>query len=314
MKLYDHLDVLHGGLPAGARPSVTLHSGLAGVRHRPLAFVREMVKLRLRALVHRDHTARWLRLLNSHPAFAEMTAACPRMLYKIYRPYLTNTLDIEGRLAVLASHYQFVFRRGLAQTVAQAARGPVALGSIDGKSGARYDLVLRAIGVLEREGELVLQLSCAGVLVYSVAFTFSDHEGAAAVRIGCLQGPKHGDKLALVREATRDLHGMRPKQLMVTLVRVLGHALGCAQLRLVGNANRAVRSALRSGRVLADYNQTWEDIGAAEQADGDFTMFCERLAEPDMERVASKKRSEVRKRHELVAALSGQMVKRFSMR
>lgn len=314
MKLYDHFDVLHGGLPAGAQPSVTLHSGLSGVRHRPLAYVREMLKLRLRALLYPAQTKRWLQLLNSHPAFAEMTDACPRMLYKIYRPYLTNTLDIDARLAVLASHYHFMFRRGLAQTLAQAARGPVALGSIDGKSGARYDVALRAIGVCEREGELVLQLCCAGVLVYSVAFTFSEHEGVAAVRIGCLQGPKHGDKLALVREATRDLHGMRPKQMMVTLVRVLGHALGCSQLRLVGNGNRTVRGAMRSGRVMADYNQTWEELGAACQPDGDFAMVCERLVEPDMERVASKKRSEARKRHELVAMLSTQMVNRFSMR
>jgi uncharacterized protein VirK/YbjX len=314
MKLYDHLDVLHGGLPAGARPSVTLHSGLSGVRHRPLAYVREMVKLNLRALAYPGATRRWLQLLNSHPAFAEMADACPRLLYKIYRPYLTNTLDMDGRVAVLASHYQFMFRRGLAQTMAQAARGPLALAAIEGKSGVRFDLALRAIGVAEREGELVLQLNCAGHLVYSVAFSFSDHDGAPAARVGCLQGPKHGDKLALVREATRELHGMRPKQLMVTLVRALGAALGCTELRLVGNANRTARSALEGGRLLADYDQTWREIGATEQADGDFAMPCAPLAAPDMDAIASKKRSEARKRHELVAALAEQLVMRFTLR
>lgn len=314
MKLYEHIDFLHGGLPAGAQPSVTLHSGLAGVRHRPLAYAREMIKLNLRALRYPGPTRRWLHLLNSHPAFAELAEACPRLLYKIYRPYLTNTLDMDQRVAVLAAHYQFMFRRGLAQMMAQAARGPLALGSIDGKSGVRYDVALRGMGTAEREGELVLQLNCAGQLVYSVAFSFGEHDGAPAVSVGCLQGPKHGDKLALVREATRELHGMRPKQLMVTLVRDLGAALGCTQLRLVGNVNRTARSAIEGGRLLADYNQTWTEIGASEQANGDFAMPCERLAAPDMDSVASKKRSEVRKRHECVAALAEQLVMRFTLR
>jgi uncharacterized protein VirK/YbjX len=99
------------------------------------------------------------------------------------------------------------------------------------------------------------------------------------------------------------LHGVRPKQLMVTLVRHLGFQLGCTQLRLVGNANRTVRGAMRQGRVRADYDQLWTELGALRQADGDYALPCEPLRAPDLERVASKKRSEVRKRHQLTAGL-----------
>lgn len=302
MRLYEHQEALWDEQPApGSRPSVSLRSGLGGMRG--VAYYREWLKLGVRALVYRDLTRRWLGLLNSHPVFSELVQHAPRLLYKVYRPYLSNTLDREQRLAVLASHYHFILRRQLGALVMQASRGGVWLASATGKTGTCYDLQLRAIDPCEREGELILQLCTDGVPLYSVAFTFSTVGGVASVMIGCLQGPKGADGLSAIRHATRELHGLRPKQLLVTLVRHLGFQLGCTQLRLVGNCNRTVRGAMRQGRVMADYDQLWSEIGAVRQQDGDHTLPCEPLRAPDMERVQSKKRSEVRKRHELTAGL-----------
>ena len=59
-----------GQLIASAVPSVTLRSAvpphLAGLKS-----MRELAKIRLRALLHPRQTPRWLHLLNSHPAFSE---------------------------------------------------------------------------------------------------------------------------------------------------------------------------------------------------------------------------------------------------
>jgi uncharacterized protein VirK/YbjX len=52
-------------------------------------------------------------------------------------------------------------------------------------------------------------------------------------------------------------------------VRQLGHALGCDELRLVSNANRVVKSAIRQGRVHSDYDQLWIELGAEQQQDGE---------------------------------------------
>jgi uncharacterized protein VirK/YbjX len=223
-------------------------------------------------------------------------------------------LDMGDRLAVLASHYHFIFRHGLGPTVAQASRCGVLLASMEGKTGVQYQIHLRAVEPLEREGELVLQLSEGGVLVYSTAFTFSDLEGFSIVSIGCIQGPKHGDGLGAIRAATRELHGQRPKQLMVNMVRQLGYELGCTQMRLVGNANRVVRGAMRDGRVLADYDQLWGEMGAQRRGDGDFQLACAPLAALDLERISSNKRSEARKRHHLAADLASAITRHFCIR
>ncbi|WP_296002562.1 VirK/YbjX family protein [Rugamonas sp.] len=285
--------------------SITLATCLAGTPGG-LSYLRASIKLRLRAWRHHEQTRDWMALLNSHGTLRELAATCPRLIHKIYRPYLSSRLNCQQRLGVLMTHYRFVLQHGLGAAVSQAARAPLVLARFAGKSEAPYTIELRAISAMEREGELVLQLRRADALVYSLAFSFlaDGRQGALrSVGIGCVQGPQGEHGLELIREATRDLHGMRPKNLMVRLVRQLGFEYGCQRLILVGNDNRAVRQSVRKGLVLADYNALWLELGATERADGDYQLACEALLPPAMEEIPSKKRSEARKRHELLVAI-----------
>jgi len=291
---------------ASAAPSVTLRSAvpphLAGFKS-----VRELAKIRLRALLHPRQTPRWLQLLNAHPAFSEYVRNCPRFLYKVYRPYISHALDAEARLDAIRAHYEFMFRRGLGQTLARACLGPVELTEAEGKSGLRYQIQLRTVTMFDREGELVLQLTQDDKALYTVAFTVAPRNGRPAVSIGCIQGGKTGDAREAIRTATRELHGIRPKQLMATLVRQLGHAYGCERMLMVSNRNRVIYKAIRNGRVLADYDQLWKELGATVRPDGDWELDCAPVAAPDMESIPSKKRSEARKRHELVSYLANEV-------
>lgn len=290
-------------LAAGALPSVTLSCAvpphLGGLRRW-----RELGKIRLRALLHRRQAPHWLTFLNSHPAFSDYVRHCPRFLYKAFRPYCSHALTPDQRLETIRAHYLFAFRHGLGDTVANASRGAVVLAEAAGKSGLPYQVQLRTIDRFDREGELVLQLAQADKIVYTVAFTVAPRDGRPALSIGCIQGGKTEDAREAIRQATRELHGMRPKQLMVTLVRQLGHEYGCERMLLVSNRNRVIYKAIRHGRVLADYDQLWEELGAVRRADGDYELACAPLGEPDLEAIPSKKRSEARRRHALVNALA----------
>lgn len=278
---------------------VTLRSCVAKT-HTGMSHLRESLKLRFRSLVHRRQTHNWLQLLNSHPVFNDLVKSCPRLIFKIYRPYLSNTMNCRQRLTLLQEHYHFISRQGLGPIMLEAARGPVNLGSVSGKSGAQYAIRLHGSGAREREGEMVLELVSGEAPVYSIAFSFFNAERRHLVGVGGIQGPQGADGLALIREATRDLHGLRPKNLMLRLVRQLSYEYGCKDLILVGNQNRAVRASFRKGKVFADYNELWQEMGAYERSDGDFQLACEDLRPPVMEEIASKKRSEARKRHELL--------------
>jgi hypothetical protein len=313
MNLSDKLTWDEAAIIGHGTPSVTLASsielGLARLPH-----VRELVKIHLRALAQPGPARRWLALLNSHPAFSEFVRHRPSVVNKIFRPYLTATLDTEARLAVLAAHYAFMFRHGLAALMAHASRSGVVLARLAGKSGMPYEIQLRAVGTCEREGELVLQLHCDGAMVYSTAFTFSTQDGVALVSIGCLQGPRGADAMAAIKQATRELHGLRAKALLVGLVQQLGDALGCTELRLVGNANRTAGRAIGRGQVRADYEAFWQELGAARRADGDFVLPCAPLAPLDLEQVAQKRRSEARKRHQMLQEVTADVVAQFAGR
>jgi uncharacterized protein VirK/YbjX len=313
MKLYREERGWAERLIAAAKPSVTLDSAVP--RHLSvMPLLRERIKIRVRALLHPLQTPAWLRLLNSHPAFSEYVRNCPRFLYKVYRPYISNALSPEERLAAIQAHYHAIFRRGLGQVVARASLGPVVLAACEGKSGLPYEVQLRAVNMFDREGELVLQLAQDGKVIYTVAFTVAPRAGRPALSIGCVQGGKTDDAREAIRLATRDLHGLRPKQLMVSLVRQLGFEYGCERMHLVSNRNRVIYKAIRHGRVLADYDLLWEELGALKNAGGDYELDCAPLPAPDLEAIPSKKRSEARKRYELMCGLADGVCKNLRAR
>jgi uncharacterized protein len=106
------------------------------------------------------------------------------------------------------------------------------------------------------------------------------------------------------------MFGMRPKGLMVRLVREIGRAYGCKQLILVGNQNRVMFHQVRTGQVFADYDDFWQEIGAVRRPDGEYQLACDDIPVPNLLEIPSHKRSEARKRIDLTdravqAALCG---------
>ena len=282
-------------------PEIALKTGLIGTRPG-WSYLRETVKLKVRARINSAATRKWIPYWNSTPLLTQLANAQPGVLKKIYRPYLSARLNCQQRLAVLTSHYDFIAKRGLETLVLRAALRSVRLAEISGKSGSLYQLELVAMGQMEREGELVLQLLSNEVVIYSVAFTFIADGVTPLVAIGCLQGGRSDGALQQISFATRDLFGLRPKSLMTRLVQQIGREFGCGDLLLVGNANRVMHQQIRKGLVSANYDETWGELGAVSKDDGDYLLPCAQLSEPDLAAIASSKRSAAKKRFALLAS------------
>lgn len=282
---------------------ITVYLALNDVRYG-LSYLREYFKWTLRSWFSPRLTQRWMSFWNSTPWLTKVAISEPSVLKKIYRPYMTNLLSVEDRFNVLTSHYTMIDLHGLNDIVLRAANLFVQLSQFSGKSGTEYQIRLVVDNQMEREGELVLQLLSNETLLFSVAFTFFNHTGPSTVAIGCLQGGRAVDSLEKIRFATRDMFGLRPKTLMVRLVQQIGHQMECSDLLLVGNQNRTVRNQLRKGIVFADYDATWEELGALRRNDGDFKLKCSVLTEPDFQLLASSKRSEAKKRFALLSTIA----------
>lgn len=283
-------------------PPISPLSGCSN--YHGLKWWREGAKLSLRATLHPVATGAWLAFLNSDVFFSDLVALRPRLVGKIYRPYHSNTMTCLQRVAALVDHYRFIQRLGWAPVVLHAASAPYELAAVAGKSGTPYRLQLCAVEPMEREGELALRLLRANQLVYSCAFTFIQTEHGMRLGIGCLQGPRDAHGRELIREATRELHGLRPKHLMLKLLSALGHEVGCRQLQLVSNRNRVVVRAERQGKVHADYDGFWLACGAERDKDGNYQLPCTPIEAPDMHGIPSHRRSAARKRHGALVQLA----------
>ncbi len=282
---------------------VSLYSGVAR-SHTGWSFIREATKLTLRASISFQVTRQWIHYWNSAPYLTEIALTAPSLLKKIFRPYMTSSLRCRDRLDVLLAHYAFVFRHDLGDLVLRAATAPVTLSQFSGKLGDIYQIALITISTMEREGEMVLQLVNEGSVLFSVAFTFFNKAGLPNLAIGCLQGGRSENSQEQIRQATRNLFGLRPKTLMVRLVQQLGFQLDCSNLILVSNQNRVITQQIRKGYVFANYDETWQELEAVRRTDGDFTLPCKDLSEPDLSLIASNKRSESKKRYALLCHIS----------
>ena len=264
--------------------------------------IKDNLKLLLGAIVYPVQSRRWRHFVRGNAVLRELARHYPRIRHKIYRPYLSGGLSCSERVDVLIGHYSHIFRAGLGELTGAAASLAVPLAEFTGKTGALFQLRLSAINVGHREGELTLKMMHEGECLYAASFALITLHGAPAIALGALQGLRSLNGAAVIKGVTRELHGCRPKKLMVAVVRAIGDALGCSRLLLVSNKNRITVNGRRAGRISSNYDETWEEMGAVRRADGNFELPCTDPGQ-DITLVASNKRAEARRRGALLGSV-----------
>lgn len=257
---------------------------------------KDRMKRAVGALLHPSATRRWMDFVHATPLLAEAALSCPHVLSKIYRPYLSSRLTCRQRVDALVTHYRWVQRLGLDAQVSAALQQNQLLYQGMGRSNTTFEIELSAMHEGHREGELCLRLVYAGECLFVLNFIFIEQAGLLCMQIGRLQGQAGEQGRELVRQATRELHGCRPAGLLVSAARQLARVLGCQTVLMVCNHQRIALNLWRRWKISANYNQTWSELGAVQRPDGWFEIPTLGLQEIDLSSIASKKRSEVKKK------------------
>lgn len=266
------------------------------------ARLKNNVKLLLGTIVYPVQSRRWRHFVKANAVLCELARHYPQIKHKIYRPYLSGGLTCSERVDVLIGHYSHIFRAGLDELTGEAALLAVPLAEFTGKTGAAFQLHLSAINAGHREGELTLKLTHEGECLYAATFALVSLLGAPSITLGALQGLRSRNGADVIKGTTRELHGCRPKKLMVEVVRAIGASLGCSRLVLVSNGNRIAVNRRRANRISANYDETWEELGARRRADGNFELPCADLG-LNLALVSSNKRAEARRRGMLLESV-----------
>lgn len=273
--------------------------------------LKDSVKLVLGCLLHPGPARRWLGFVAQRPAMVEGVRLHPHLLNKVYRPYLSTRLSVAQRADVLINHYNTVQALGLETLAQRAMHEPQLLFEGRTKSDELFALHLCAAFDGHREGEWCLRLSFKGEILFVLNLDLQQDDAGLRMIVGRLQGSASEQARELVRLATREFHACRPATLLVTAARQLAQVLGCFEVLLVSNRDRIALNPWRRWHISSDYDQTWIEMGARPGENGFFVIEPQGLQEVDFTAIASKKRSEAKKKAALLDEIYAGLQQRF---
>ncbi|WP_136477108.1 DUF535 family protein [Pseudomonas sp. DG56-2] len=227
----------------------------------------------------------------------------------IHWPYISKSWRPSTRFDVLASHYE---------VVSQRCQPLMLLGREDSLQLAdltQYSrgcsLVLDRAFWFMREGELVLNLFQDELRVASLAFTLSRTDNGTCMFIGAVQGIHKGvdseRSLAIYRDLTKDFEGLRPRSLLIEVLKHIARGLGVTQIYAIADRYRHHRHPYfgveKSQELLANYDVIWQEHGAISCEREDFFSMPTDPSRTPLEDIAAKKRAMYRRRYELMDAI-----------
>ncbi len=269
-------------------------------------------KFLLRSLATPFSTARLLADLAKQPRLMQMLRVQPGLPCRLHRPWLTVNMDRARALASINWHYQAMSRQLPAALLnGYLSNQGATLLTLTGKDKQQFTVRLCADAFLDKEGEATLAFcDHQHTVLAEMTFTLCEFNGKSTLFIGGLQGAKAHVPHDLIQGATKACHGLFPKRLLVEAAMTLGAAFPVEQIIAVSNATHIYRSwryrKKKEGKLLADYDSFWRSIGGQPQDDGNFALPLTMPRKP-MEEIASKKRSEYRRRYELLDSLIAQV-------
>lgn len=269
-------------------------------------------KFLLRSLATPFSTARLLADLAKQPRLMQMLRVQPGLPCRLHRPWLTVNMDRARALASINWHYQAMSRHLSAALLnGYLSNQGATLLTLTGKDEQQFTVRLCADAFLDKEGEATLAFcDHQHTVLAEMTFTLCEFNGKSTLFIGGLQGAKAHVPHELIQGATKACHGLFPKRLLVEAAMTLGAAFLVEQIIAVSNATHIYRSwryrKKKEGKLLADYDSFWRSIGGQPQDDGNFALPLTMPRKP-MEEIASKKRSEYRRRYELLDSLIAQV-------
>lgn len=302
-----------------------IHSGLqmlsALVSHRMVpgpAWNRTSYRLKflLRSLITPKVTLSLLDYLASHPMRDEMLRATPSLPCKLHRVYQSVKVSRDIALKNIIAHYDYLTMHvPPAISHAHFANQPLRIATLEGKEGQRYAIQFNAAGRLDKEGEATLMFTLDnGEPLATVTFALINYQGQPTLFIGAIQGPRAHVDHSAIHDATKACHGLFPKKLVMEATLLLAELTQMTQIVAVANKTHIYENSRykkRKGMKFADYDSFWETL-QGELAEDGYYHLPRQIPHRSLEDIASKRRSEYRRRYQLLDSLEVQIRQTFS--
>jgi uncharacterized protein VirK/YbjX len=273
---------------------------LSAIWSQPAYRPKDRMKMAIGYLLSPGASRDWLDFIAETSFLASALKHQPKLITKIFRPYLAAGLSCAERVQILKTHYQSAQGLGLAQWMEKALAAPQLVYQGSTKSDSVFALYLSASDQGHREGEFCLSLIYQGHSLFELNCTLAVIDHTTYLMVGRLQGTAQEQAQLLVRQATSDLHACRPANLMLHAARNLAAIWQCDSLLLISNRKRIALNVWRRFHITANYDKTWTEAGATLRADGWYEIAPLTEKEIDLSDIASKKRAETKRKQALL--------------
>lgn len=227
-------------------------------------------------------------------ACAKLTGATEGLVNfedKPFKAYLNKKMSKRTKLDIAHGALNFIeksFRPEALPQLYDMANFGRTLIAIPLKNGSSIDVKLLA-SPFQEEGELMLLMFLGDKRVYSICFSCTD-DGRAW--IGGIQGGKDIDNEE-VKALTKELHGTRPKNLIITLLYGFLAFFNIKEIYAIDSDFH-----VKSDRVKTRYSELWLEIGGEKHRRGWYKLPPTEIKK-SLEEVKSKHRSQFIKREGL---------------
>lgn len=227
-------------------------------------------------------------------ACAKLTGATEGLVNfedKPFKAYLNKKMSKRAKLDIAHGALNFIeksFRPEALPQLYDMANFGRTLIAIPLKNGSSIDVKLLA-SPFQEEGELMLLMFLGDKRVYSICFSCTD-DGRAW--IGGIQGGKDIDNEE-VKALTKELHGTRPKNLIITLLYGFLAFFNIKEIYAIDSDFH-----VKSDRVKTRYSELWLEIGGEKHRRGWYKLPPTEIKK-SLEEVKSKHRSQFIKREGL---------------
>jgi len=265
--------------------------------------LKHQVFLLLGALTALKDVRKWY-AVSDNPLLTLALKRFPLMSGAMYWPYINYTWSMQHSLATIDQHYRML--GGPAAIIAHATFEELELTRLD-EEYAGLRLVLDKTKWFLREGEIVFNLFVNDQRYYSIAFTIGTDAGQPLIFVGALQGSNSANAQEVYREITHALHGMRPRDFLMTALKLLCGELGISRIWAISSEKRQHNSPYFGGghreHVLVSYNEVWLEHGGT-ALDNGFYAIPATVKLKDMSEIPTRKRATYRRRYLILERLA----------
>lgn len=218
----------------------------------------------LRSLLAPAVSTRWSRFIHDFHRDAGAAGPVARVLAKPLRNYVHRAYWPRRRLNLLLEHYHWfgaLFSRDFIRRI--CSEEALSVVTLQGRHDRRYQIfvVASVTAIMQREGELAIFLARGPnePKLCRLSLCFAEVRGRLSMVIGGIQGPLTSHKREVI-DATRDLHGLRPKDAVLLAARAMAQALGLKDVHAVSDANHVLRR-LQDKSKFSNYDAYWLERG-----------------------------------------------------